>query len=103
MPASPDTGPGTASGEIELPLAALLQRLRDDDAVSAYLVERGRSTLTGFFQFCRARALKGRLLPFTVQNLLLGPIQAQRGKERTFGRGQPVGLVVLAGRLVLDE
>src|SRR5262245_10300955 len=46
--------------------------------------------------------LEWRLLPLALVRLRLRPVHAQPHQERTARRGQPIALLVTAGRLVLD-
>ena len=43
-----------------------------------------------------------RRLPLAVENLLFGPVDAQRQDEGAIRRGQPVGFYLRAGRFVLE-
>src|SRR3954469_11076560 len=49
------------------------------------------------------RPLQLRRGPLAVNRFLFRPVEAHDHGERTLGRGQPVGFLVLAGRVVLDD
>src|SRR6059036_2488857 len=46
------------------------------------------------------RSLHLRLLPLSVEDFGLGDVDAHDAVERSIGRGQPVGFLVRAGRIL---